>query len=126
MRLSPERTRRPTAFERLTVRQLSWETVVRLNRHLELFGGLATAVWVLFLGAVILGIDWKQVVEETGNSGKPVAGALVLVIILPTLLFVAARSLVGFGRWRLQRELWRREVERFRDRGSDLGASAAP
>jgi hypothetical protein len=46
------------------------------------------------------------------NSGKPVKGALVLVFVVPTLLFVAARSLIGFGRWRLQRELWRRDVER--------------
>ncbi len=37
---------------------------------------------------------------------------IVLVIIVPTLLFVAARSAIGFARWRLQRELWRRDVER--------------
>jgi hypothetical protein len=29
-----------------------------------------------------------------------------------TLPFVAARSAIGFARWRLQRELWRRDVER--------------
>jgi hypothetical protein len=37
---------------------------------------------------------------------------LVLAILLPTLVFVAARSMLGFARWRLQRELWRRDVER--------------
>jgi hypothetical protein len=35
-----------------------------------------------------------------------------LAIVLPTLLFLAARSMLGFARWRLQRELWRRDVER--------------
>ncbi len=50
--------------------------------------------------------------EGAFNSGRPVRGALVLVVILPTLAFVAARSMIGFGRWRLQRELWRRDVER--------------
>jgi hypothetical protein len=34
------------------------------------------------------------------------------VIILPTLAFLVARSAIGFARWRLQRELWRRDVER--------------
>jgi hypothetical protein len=29
---------------------------------------------------------------------------------------VAARSILGFARWRLQRELWRRDVERFEAR----------
>jgi hypothetical protein len=29
-----------------------------------------------------------------------------------TLVFLAARSMLGFARWRLQRELWRRDVER--------------
>jgi hypothetical protein len=28
------------------------------------------------------------------------------------LLFLAARSMLGFVRWHLQRELWRRDVER--------------
>jgi hypothetical protein len=36
----------------------------------------------------------------------------VLAIVLPSLAFLAARSLSGFARWRLQRELWRRDVER--------------
>jgi hypothetical protein len=111
-RLSPERTRRATLFERMTVQRLSWDQVVRLNRYLGLFGKLTTALWVVFAGTVILGVDWRAVVENAVNSGKPVKGALVLAIVVPTLFFVAARSLVGFARWRLQRELWRRDVER--------------
>jgi len=42
-RLSPEGTRRPTAFERLTVRRLEWDELVRLNRYLELAGKIATS-----------------------------------------------------------------------------------
>jgi hypothetical protein len=57
-------------------------------------------------------VDWKDVVEDAINSGKPVKGAIVLVVVLPTFLFLLARSLVGFARWRLQRELWRRDVAR--------------
>jgi hypothetical protein len=32
--------------------------------------------------------------------------------LVPTVLFVGVRSLIGFARWRIQRELWRRDVER--------------
>ena len=46
------------------------------------------------------------------NSGKPIEGAFALAILVPTLVFLAARSMLGYGRWRLQRELWRRYVER--------------
>jgi hypothetical protein len=35
-----------------------------------------------------------------------------LAILIPTLMLLAARSMLGFARWRLQRELWRRDVER--------------
>jgi len=111
-RVSPERTRRATLFERLTVRRLSWDLVVRCNRFLELAGKLATGVWIGFLVSVVLGFDWKQVVRDALNSGRPVEGAFVLALLLPTLIFLAARSLIGFARWRLQRELWRRDVER--------------
>jgi hypothetical protein len=52
------------------------------------------------------------VVEDALNSGKAVEGALVLAVVLRTLVFLAARSMIGFARWRLQRELWRRDVER--------------
>jgi hypothetical protein len=83
-----------------------------LNRCLEIAGKLATAVWVAFVASVVLGVDWKEVVEGAVNSGKPVKGAVALAIIVPTLLFVAGRSLIGFARWRLQGELWRRDVAR--------------
>jgi hypothetical protein len=86
--------------------------VVRLHRYLEFFGKLATAVWLSFLVSLVVGFDWKQVVEEAVNSGKPMEGALALAILVPTLVFLAARSMLGYVRWRLQRELWRRDVER--------------
>jgi hypothetical protein len=114
-RLSPERTRRATLFERITVQRLSWEAVVRLHRWLELTGKLATAVWIVFVASVLLGVNWKSVVEHAINTGRPVAGALTVAIIVPTLLFVAARSAIGFARWRLQRELWRRDVARLEE-----------
>jgi hypothetical protein len=113
-RLSPERTRKATLFERMTVRRLSWQQLVRLNRYLELVGKIATAVWVGFLATAVLGVDWKNAVEDTVNSGKPVEAAIALVLIVATLAFVAVRSLIGFARWRIQRELWRRDVERLR------------
>jgi hypothetical protein len=111
-RFTLEGTRRRTRLERLTVARLSWDQLVRLNRDLELAGKLTTAVWLVFIVTVALGVDWKDVVEGAVNSGRPVKGAIVLALVIPTLIFVAARSLVGFGRWRLQREFWRREVER--------------
>jgi len=114
-RLSPERTRRPTLLERMTVCRLPWELVVRVHRWLELMGKLATVVWILFVVSVVLGVNWKQVVEQAINSGRPVSGALTVVIVIPTLLFVAARSAIGFARWRLQRELWRRDVARLEE-----------
>jgi hypothetical protein len=111
-RLSPERTRRATLFERLTVRRVGWEQLVRLNRYLEFVGKLATVLWVLFLVTAVLGVDWKAAVEDTVNSGEPVKAALVVAVAAATFVFVAVRSLVGFARWRIQRELWRRDVER--------------
>jgi len=111
-RLSPEHTRAATLSERLTVSKLSWEWIVRLNRYLEFFGKVTTVVYVGFVASVIFGVDWKDVVAHTFNSGAPVKGAVTLAFVLPTLLFVALHSLIGYGRWRLQRELWRRDVER--------------
>lgn len=85
---------------------------MRLNRYLEASGKVATAVWVAFICSLVVGVDWRDAVEEAINSGRPVENALVLAIALPTFAFLAARSLIGFLRWRLQRELWRRDVER--------------
>jgi hypothetical protein len=69
-------------------------------------------VWVGFVVSLVAGFDWKEVVEQAVNSGKPIEGAFALAILVPTLVFLAARSVLGYGRWRLQRELWRRDVER--------------
>ena len=117
-RLSPEATRAPTYLERLTVTRLDWDALVRLNRYLAFAGKLATAVWVVFMATVLLGIEWRSIVEELINSGRPVRAAFGLVIVLPTLLFVVARSIVGLARWRVQRELWRRDVERLSSNGN--------
>jgi hypothetical protein len=111
-RLSPERTRQATLLERLTVERLSWESIVRLNRILEVSGRLATALWIAFLFSTVVGVEWRRLVEDAVNSGRPLAHAAVLAIALPTAAFLAARSLIGFARWRLQRELWRRDVAR--------------
>jgi hypothetical protein len=110
--VSPEWTRRSTRIESLTVGRLSWEWLVRLNRWLEVLGRLATFAYVVFVGTVVAGVDWKNLVEESVNAGKPVRGAVILAALVPTLLFVALHSLTGYGRWRVQRELWRRDVAR--------------
>jgi hypothetical protein len=120
-RVSPERTRRATLFERLTVQRLPWATIVRLNRYLEATGKLATVIWVGFIATVVVGVDWKSVVEDAVNSGRPLENALFFAVALPTALFLLAHSMIGFARWRLQRELWRRDVERLS--GRDDGAS---
>jgi hypothetical protein len=111
-RLSPERTRRATLFERLTVRRLSWRRIVLFNRYLALAGKIATSVWVGFVVSLVLGFDWRDAVQGALNSGRPIESAFALAVLLPTLIFLAARSAIGFARWRLQRELWRRDVER--------------
>jgi hypothetical protein len=56
-RLSPEHTRRATLLERMTVRRLSWDHVVLLNRWLALVGKVATCVWVGFVASAVLGFD---------------------------------------------------------------------
>jgi hypothetical protein len=111
-RLSPERTRRATWFERQTVGRLEWDTVARLNRWLELLGRIATAVWICLIATIVLGLDVKDLVEGLVNSGDPLREVLLLAVILPTLAFFLLHSTIGFLRWRLQRELWRRDVAR--------------
>lgn len=93
--------------------------MVRLNRYLEVTGKLATAIWVVFVGSVAFGVEWKDVVEDAVNSGKPLEYALLFAIVLPTAVFLLARSMIGFARWRLQRELWRRDVQRLGGAGHD-------
>jgi hypothetical protein len=113
-RLSPERTREPTLFERLTVGRLDWNTVARLNRWLELLGRIATVVWAGLVASILLGVDVRQLVEDAVNSGDPLRDVVLIAVILPTLAFFVLHSMIGFLRWRLQRELWRRDVERLR------------
>jgi hypothetical protein len=110
--LSPERTRRATWFERLTVQRLSWETIARLNRWLELLGRIASVVWFILVALIVLGLNVRDTVEGLINSGQPLRDVLVIALIVPTLAFFLLHSLVGFLRWRLQRELWRRDVAR--------------
>lgn len=114
LRLSPEGTRRATMIERYTVGKLSWRLLVRLNRWLEFSGKITTGVWAVFIVTIFFGVDWRSVVEETFNSGQPVRGAIILAVVIPTLLFVALHSMIGYGRWRVQRELWRRDIEHIR------------
>jgi hypothetical protein len=122
-RLSPERTRRATLIERWTVVRLSWGSVVRLNRYLEFFGRITTVFYVAFIATIVFGVDWKGVVTSTFNDGRPVRGAIILAVVLPTLIFVALHSLFGYGRWRLQRELWRRDVEQLsKTKAGETGA----
>ena len=115
-RVSPERTRRATLFERLTVRRLSWDVIVRLNRYLEIVGKTATALWCVFIASIVVGVDWRDTVAHAIRSNSPIEHVFVLTIVLPTVIFLLARSTIGFLRWRLQRELWRRDVERLDQR----------
>jgi hypothetical protein len=118
-RLSPERTRAPTLFERLTVGRLGWDTITRLNRWLELLGRIATVVWAGLIASIVLGLDVQQLVEDAINSGRAVREAVVVAILIPTAAFFLAHSLIGFLRWRLQRELWRRDVARLERAGRE-------
>ena len=99
--------------------RLSWNSVVRLNRYLEFFGKITTVIYAAFIATVVFGVDWRSLVTSTFNDGRPVKGAIVLAIVLPTLIFVALHSILGYGRWRLQRELWRRDV-------AQMSGGAAP
>ena len=123
--ISPERTRRASFVERHTVERLTWSQIVYLNRVLEVLGRLASVVYGIFLATFILGVDWKHGVQETFNDGEPVRGVLALVVVLPTLLFVALHSITGYGRWRLQRELWRRDVAQMSAGLGEVAAAAA-
>ena len=86
---------------------------MRIHRYLELVGKLATGIWIGFVASVLLGVNWKFVVEDVFNSGRRITDALVLTILLGTMVFLVARSTVGFLRRRVERELWRRDFERF-------------
>jgi hypothetical protein len=120
-RLSPERTRRATWFERQSVGRLQWDTVARLNRWLELLGRIATAVWICLIATIVLGLDVRDLVQSAVNSGHPLRDVVLLAVILPTLAFFLLHSTIGFLRWRLQRELWRRDVARAQAAAAELG-----
>jgi hypothetical protein len=122
-RLSPDRTRRATWFERQTVGRLEWDTIARLNRWLELLGRIATFVWVAMIATIILGVDLKDQVEDVLNSGRPLRYVALFTLLVPTIAFFLLHSVIGFLRWRLQRELWRRDVARHRDAGAEQGIS---
>jgi hypothetical protein len=99
-------------LERLTVQRLSWDQIVRLHRYVELLGKLATAVW-----GGVRRVAGPRPGLEAGRDGLVELGQAergrVRVGDPPApLVFLAARSMLGFARWRLQRELWRRDVER--------------
>ena len=47
----------------------------------------------------------------------------ILTLVLPTVVFFLLHSVIGFLRWRLQRELWRRDVERFEAGGAEREVS---
>ncbi|HEX2414556.1 MAG TPA: hypothetical protein VHJ37_05000 [Thermoleophilaceae bacterium] len=69
------------------------------------------------VAVIVFGLDVKDVVADVVNSGNLVREALLLAILGPTLAFFLAHSAIGFARWRLQRELWRRDVERLKREG---------
>lgn len=124
-KLSPERTRGATWFEAKTVARIPWEWLVRANRLLEIVGRIATAAYALFIATLVFGANWKDLVQSAINSGEPVKGAVFLAVVIPTLIFVALHSLTGWGRWKVQRELWRRDVERLGALDPGQGGPAA-
>jgi hypothetical protein len=122
-RLSPERTRRASWFERQTVGRLEWDTIARLNRWLELLGRIATVVWAAIIAVIVLGVNLRDQVESVLNSGRPLKYVALITLILPTVAFFLLHSVVGFLRWRLQRELWRRDVARLEAGVAEAGLS---
>ncbi|MDA0174340.1 hypothetical protein OJ998_34895 [Solirubrobacter taibaiensis] len=110
--LSPAGTRRATLFERLTVCRLPWATLVRVNAWLAALGKLATSLYCAVIAAFVIGFDFRPTVQSALNSGRPIEHVAVLVILIPTVIFLLARSMISYGRWKVQRELWRRDVER--------------
>lgn len=111
-RVSPERTRRATLTERLTVSLMPWRRLVQINRALEILGKIATTVWVATIAGIVFGLDPRDAVSHVFNAGRPVEGLIAAAIVIPTVIFLLLRSGVGYCRWRVQRELWRRDVRR--------------
>jgi hypothetical protein len=111
-RLSPESTRRATLTERLTVSRWEWHTIVRLNMALEVLGKTATCIYCLVIAAIVVGLDLRDAVKSILNGGRSLEHLVELSIFLVTVAFLLCRSAIGWCRWRLQRELWRRDVKR--------------
>jgi hypothetical protein len=109
-KLTPEGTRKATTFERLTVGRLSWEHLVSVNRALRLIGWLTYGLLYGLIASAIVGLNLRQQVKSVLNSGNELEGAVVLAILIPALGLIVLRSAIGFLRWRVQRELWRRDV----------------
>lgn len=124
-RVSPERTRRATLTERVSVSLMSWDRLVWVNRALEILGKTASVVWFTVIAAIILGFDPKDAVSGALNSGHPMQGILAISILIPTIIFLLLRSGIGYCRWRVQRELWRRDVRRLSRLAIDAGAEAS-
>ncbi len=121
-RVSPDRTRRATTTERLSVSLMPWDRLVLVNRVLEIAGKLATTIWCGTLAAIILGFDPKDAIEGALHSGRPISGILAITVLIPTVIFLLLRSGIGYCRWRVQRELWRRDVRRLTRIARDAGA----
>lgn len=122
-RLTPEHTRRPNLFERYTVCKLGPDRLLQVHAWLEFLGKFTFGLYCGFIATVLLGVEWRDTVESALNAGRPVKGAIVLVFVVPTLIFVALRSMIGYLRWRVQRELWRRDVQRLTAEARERGAA---
>ncbi len=109
--------------ERLSVSLMPWQRLVLVNRVLEVVGKIATFVWCCTIASIILGFDVRDAVSGALNSGRPVEGIFAIAILIPTLMFLLLRSGIGYCRWRVQRELWRRDVKRLTRLAQDAGAS---
>lgn len=103
---------------------MPWRRLVQLNRALEILGKIATTIWVCTIAGIILGLDVRDAVAHVFNAGRPVEGLIAAAIVIPTVVFLLARSAIGYCRWRVQRELWRRDVRRLTRIAQDAGAQA--
>ena len=94
-KLSPEGTRRPTLFEQLTVRRLEWRWIVRLNTWLSAVGKVATGIWVATIVVILSGVELRPVLQDVLNGGKTIEHVFALAIVVPTIVFLLARSILG-------------------------------
>lgn len=109
-RFTPEGTRAASLVERVALGRLSARAVARLNAALEMIGELATWLLIGIFAAALFGLDWRGKIESSFNQGEPIQHAVTIGILLSVLSLVALRSVIGAFRWRIQRELWRRDA----------------